>query len=988
MKLREKIAQKRFLMPVLGLIFAFFLCFVNSGQTAAKPLDAPLYTTPLTTTADLIDGTSETLVETTETETPSGESTESETAEGKATEGKTSEKDEETCYDQVKGIGWLVCPTSGVLAKAVDSIYKIISDLLVVQPMTTDSDSPIFIVWQYIRDLTNIVFIILIIVVIYSHLTGVGFDNYNIKKILPKLIITAVLINLSYLICSALVDASNIIGASLRGFFENIESQIGATGDAVISWEAFAAILGGGGAIAGISISAAGGIGAVLPMFILSLISSFLSILVGLATIAMRQAVVSLLVMVAPLAFVCYMLPNTNKWFTKWKDTLSTMLVFFPMFSALFGASHLAGWAIIAKASQDGSLFMTILGMTVQVVPFFLAIPMMKMSGSVLSKASGFLDNLSKGTSGRLRPVAEDYRDTARAKKLDEASRSRNLISGAYWHARFDRNKYLRAEDRAEREENRKNTYATYSNARSTGRTLKRWENGRAIYKTKKDREGNDIDDVRVNSSMRDNYLNRELKLALEADKLKTDNAMSNVDAYLRSTEAKEDKLIKALADSQAQNYLDLRTQQSAKARNDRSDQRFYFEQVQKASEIDKKGNVVNRRLYNQLVKAGAGADAYSDDGTIRQNALTTVTADSYEAYEKERTETSKRYTTLFDTQVTDNVLSQYHQALRNHNIDAVIAAQNTLAKRGDYDKITRYLKNFMDQTDDDEIGLKFSDLGEKGRVKLTEDFTNRLATNLLGMKDAAPILARLGKAINMETWRYTDNLGTDKARNEDYITFKDYVFGHKGGDLSNNQNRTSLIELNYGTSLGKIDRTGFAAVNEAMQYADFTQEDREAFIHSIMPQLISALPGYDSGGESIRSALGFMTGMKYDVDGERWKKDKNLEIDTKSIGLYIESLTDNDLNKFKTDTFNAVCEAIAEANGTTCYVDKGNGKYKFTDTLPSVVTEFLRNKVNKDALAVIQNNVNQGTNVGMKPKVMRAFGIDVPNTLPSTQTN
>ena len=153
MKLREKLAQKRFLMPVFGLLFAFFLCFVNSNQAAAKPLDAPLHTTPLTTLADLEDGTPE------EAETPA-ETTE-----------ETAEEEPETCYDQVKGIGWLVCPTSGVLATAVDSIYKVISDLLVVQPMTTDSDSPIFIVWQYIRDLTNIVFIILIIVVIYSHLT-------------------------------------------------------------------------------------------------------------------------------------------------------------------------------------------------------------------------------------------------------------------------------------------------------------------------------------------------------------------------------------------------------------------------------------------------------------------------------------------------------------------------------------------------------------------------------------------------------------------------------------------------------------------------------------------------------------------------------------------------------------------------------------------------------------------------------------------------
>ncbi|MBQ2659757.1 hypothetical protein IJF85_02160, partial [Candidatus Saccharibacteria bacterium] len=206
MKLRNILSQKRFLAPVFGILFAFFLCFVNSHATAAKPLDVPLNTTPLTVLADLEDGTSEDESEGTSENTESAAETKEEDA-------------PETCYDQVKGIGWLVCPTSGVIAEAVDSIYKIIEDLLVVQPMTSDTDSPIYTVWQYVRDLTNIVFIILILIVIYSQLTGVGFDNYNIKKILPKLIISAILINLSYIICSALVDTSNIIGASLRSFF-------------------------------------------------------------------------------------------------------------------------------------------------------------------------------------------------------------------------------------------------------------------------------------------------------------------------------------------------------------------------------------------------------------------------------------------------------------------------------------------------------------------------------------------------------------------------------------------------------------------------------------------------------------------------------------------------------------------------------------------------------------------------------------------------
>ncbi len=974
MKLREKIAQKRFLGPLLGLIFAFFLCFVNSSSTSAKPLSAPIHTTPLTVLADPIEG-----IETPEEETETTE----ENSEEK------SEEEPETCYDQVKGIGWLVCPTSGVLAKAVDSIYKVISDLLVVQPMTTDSDSPVFIVWQYVRDLTNIVFIILILVVIYSHLTGVGFDNYNIKKILPKLIITAILINLSYLICSALIDTSNIAGASLRGFFENIESQINASGDAMITWEAFAAMLGGGGAVAGLAVSAAGGIGAILPMFILSLLSAFISILVGLATIAMRQAVVALLVMVAPLAFVCYMLPNTNKWFTKWKDILTTMLIFFPMFSALFGASHLAGWAIIAKAQQDGSLFMTVLGMAVQVVPFFLAIPMMKMSGSVLGKVSGALDNIGKNTTGRLRPVAEDFRDTARAKKLAEASTHNfNPISGASWAAYARSRKDMRAESRAKNEGTIKDANSIRTNARRTGRRIIGWnEDGTPMYASRilKDENGNIMKDeygnvlrgdkVKVNRDMLEEYKNRQMSLRASGEKDRMDAAMGEIGAYMKESGI-NDASLKTMSEGQGKNYLYYMTQKSALARNARADQRFYTEQVRRASERDDDGKLKHIRDYNRLIKAGAGADAYDKDETIQQNALTTVTADAYEAYEKERAETSKRYATLFDKQVTKDVLAQYKSALRSANIDAVTAAQNTLAVRGDFDKISENLRNFMDQTGE------YENLGDDKRVRLGTDFANTLASNLLGMKGADPSLGRLGKSINMETWQATN------GNRGEIMTFQDYVFGGNE-ELSNNKARTSMIELLKGTSIKDADRTFFNDLIDTAAAYNLNEAQYTELINGMMPQFISGIPSYESGGEQILNSMKVLTGMaKKDGKWQRPTDDDGnfiMPIHTELISKYIGGMTDKDLNAFKTDAFEAICEAIAQSKGMTCY--DSNNEFQ-GNNLPSVVTDFLRSKVNKDALAVIQNNVNQGTNGGMKPKVMRAFGIDVPDTLPSTQKN
>lgn len=335
---------------------------------------------------------------------------------------------DETCYDQVGAIGWLICPSTGVLARAIDSIYSIIKELLTVQPLFNNDGSPVFQVWQIMRDLTNIVFVIMLLIIIYSQITGIGIANYGIKKALPKLIISAVLVNLSFLICALAVDTSNVVGASLRGLFEGIEVNAinsGGLGTAAqVTWSDLASALIGGGAVAGIAIGVAGGLGAFLWPVLAAMVCGIFSVLVGLITIGLRQALVAMLVMIAPLAFVAYLLPNTEQYFKKWKDTLISMLVFYPLFSLLFGASQLAGWAIIASAGNAGNLgpFFVVLGMAVQVFPLFLSISLLKMSSSILGTVSGKLDSLFNKPRLGAKAFADQQRQLAMNRHINNSA--------------------------------------------------------------------------------------------------------------------------------------------------------------------------------------------------------------------------------------------------------------------------------------------------------------------------------------------------------------------------------------------------------------------------------------------------------------------------------------------------------------------------------------------------------------------------------------
>ena len=101
-------------------------------------------------------------------------------------ENPDSEKQNElSCSEQIGILSFIICPTTGLLAKGIDALYSTIENFLVIKPITTDNKSPIYIIWSYVRNIANIIFIIFLLLIVYSQVTGLGFSNYNIKKMLP-----------------------------------------------------------------------------------------------------------------------------------------------------------------------------------------------------------------------------------------------------------------------------------------------------------------------------------------------------------------------------------------------------------------------------------------------------------------------------------------------------------------------------------------------------------------------------------------------------------------------------------------------------------------------------------------------------------------------------------------------------------------------------------------------------------------------------------
>lgn len=268
---------------------------------------------------------------------------EAENALNKPEEGGEEEKN--SCG--VDGMGWLVCPLMSFAGSLGDASYSAISQFLSIDPGIFKNDSAsggLKQAWDFFRDIANAAFALIFLWVIFSQISNVGISNYGIKRILPRLIIGALLVNLSFYLCQLAVDLSNILGFSLKGVLEGAASGIDTQSAAVGSFYTIFAI---GLALTGV------GLFIFLAVSIPTILSLLLVLLVVLVILIVRQSAIILLIAISPLAFAAWLLPNTENLFKKWMSVFRGLLIVFPVISLLYGAGKLAGAVLAASATDD-----------------------------------------------------------------------------------------------------------------------------------------------------------------------------------------------------------------------------------------------------------------------------------------------------------------------------------------------------------------------------------------------------------------------------------------------------------------------------------------------------------------------------------------------------------------------------------------------------------------------------------------------------------
>lgn len=391
--------------------------------------------------------------------------------------GDDDEEDGEqpTCYNSAESLGWILCPALSLAGTGVEGLYGVIkTSFLEIDAPTLlgGGQNSLRDAWANFRDYANVIFIIMLAIVIFSQLTGVGVSNYGIKKILPRLIVMVILVNVSFVICQLAVDLSNILGNGFESMFTDaadkvkltppigqelgpteLGESVGAITTRLVSTATTGALL-----IGGISIAVSTWEFWLIPLALFFL-GCFIGVLFFAIILGVREAGIIVLIALAPVAVVCYALPNTKKLFDKWFKLFSSLLLVFPICGILMGGGIWVSKLMLATGQGRSGItgfFFALVAMLMQVVPFFLVPTLVKGSlaaaGQIGAKIAGFGDNLGRAAKGSIRN-SDRYKDTqerlagnrgqrmlnrdARLRKRDERSaefRANHRILGMLRH--------------------------------------------------------------------------------------------------------------------------------------------------------------------------------------------------------------------------------------------------------------------------------------------------------------------------------------------------------------------------------------------------------------------------------------------------------------------------------------------------------------------------------------------------------------------------
>ena len=370
-----------------------------------------------------------------------------------------TEENKKDCGDVLDSglLGYFICPAINVAISFADGAWSIFEFFLINDPL--DGSGTYYDSWTKVRDIANAILVVIFLGIVISQVSNIGISNYGIKKMLPRLVIVAVAINISYYLMQVIVDIANITGKSIDSIFSGFESYSGLK--AANGWSVlFDSIL--------LSATVAGSVGVTLaagavlgwPAIILFLgamiIPAIIGIIAGLLALQVRSMLIPILAIFSPVALVAWVLPNTQKLFDKWKSMFTGLVFLYPLASIYYGGLKFA--ASITLTSGESISIQRLMALAALFIGTFMVAVIAIKSNSIMgkivggiggfanklgvSRLGGFVSNtasdmmssrgaefLSKGPGGRKNPFTigahkamKRFSDSKKLRQIDQAN--------------------------------------------------------------------------------------------------------------------------------------------------------------------------------------------------------------------------------------------------------------------------------------------------------------------------------------------------------------------------------------------------------------------------------------------------------------------------------------------------------------------------------------------------------------------------------------
>lgn len=338
-----------------------------------------------------------------------------------------------TCESQNhSSFEWIFCPIVTNIDDTVNQLDSAIESLLIFHTTGANSDfgdkDQIQKAWGALKNIATVLFVIVALVMVISQAVSWGpFDPYTIRKILPRLIIAIIGIQLSFFILSWFIELANDTASGIASLlyapfggpdavsFTTLSSRFVGASESTGIFGAMALV----GTAAALKLNIFGVIALALP--------AIFAILVGFLVLIFRKILIILAVVLAPLAIVAWILPGTQKYWKLWHETFSSLLIMFPLIIGVIASGRIFAYiATTGSASPSAPILTSITNFALIVVGFFgpyLLLPKaFQWGGKALGAITGMTNNRSKGLVDRSRKFLGERQKQKDDRKVREAN--------------------------------------------------------------------------------------------------------------------------------------------------------------------------------------------------------------------------------------------------------------------------------------------------------------------------------------------------------------------------------------------------------------------------------------------------------------------------------------------------------------------------------------------------------------------------------------